>query len=41
MMDFIVGTIIFIVITVITIVSAVGVGIAMAIFIEEVFNEQK
>ena len=39
MMDFIVGTIIFIVITAITIVCAVGVGIAMAILVEEMLDE--
>lgn len=38
-MDFIVETIIFIVITVITIVSAVCAGIAMAILVEEMFDE--
>lgn len=39
MMDLLVGTIFFTVVTAITIVCAVGAGIAMAILVEEMFNE--
>lgn len=38
-MDLIVGTIVFIVITTVTIACAVGTGIGMAILVEEIFNE--
>ena len=38
-MDFIVGIFVFVLITVITIVCAVCAGIAMAILVEEMFDE--